>query len=115
MTTIILFMLLLQVKHFIFDGLMSPPNDWTKYWNAGGIKHAVLNALGTTLCFAVFGVSATMLPVVLIIDFVCHYNIDFLKKRMARSIHESQWGILHNLDQMFHQMTYLLIIAIVVL
>jgi hypothetical protein len=113
MSTILIVLLLLQIKHFILDGVLQPPADWKAYWHTGGVLHAGINAIGTVLCFHVVGVHLPVLLMILVIDYVLHFHIDFAYQTTQR-ITANAYGLwLRDADQLLHQLTYLLLITLV--
>lgn len=119
-SNILLLMVMLQVKHLIVDWLYQPKYEWSNkgtYGHWGGVRHALKNALGTAGCFYVF-VSPTSALIVLLIDFVIHYHIDWAKMNINQAqgwgplTHEEFWW-LTGTDQFLHQITYLFLIWLV--
>ena len=117
--TILYLLLLLQVKHLVIDWILQPKWMWSNkgtYGHYGGLVHAGLNALGTAGCFLVLGFPALL---VLFIDCIAHYHIDWAKMNINKF---KGWGpITHNefwwltgADQFLHQITYLGLIALVI-
>lgn len=113
-------MLLLQIKHLIVDWLYQPKYEWSNkgtYGHWGGIRHALKNAVGTGLCFLLF-VGWPMALLVLILDFVIHYHIDWAKMNINRAqawgplTHDEFWW-LTGTDQFLHQITYIFLIWMV--
>jgi len=52
MATVLLILLLLQIKHLIVDWCWQPAYEWQNkgtYGHWGGIRHALKNAIGTGL------------------------------------------------------------------
>ncbi len=118
-TTVVLCLLvLLQIKHLIVDWCWQPPYEWQNkgsYGHWGGLRHALKNSLGTAACFIPF-VSPTTALVVLLIDFVVHYHIDWAKMNINRikgwgPLTHSQFWALTGADQFAHQVTYIGLIA----
>lgn len=119
--TFIWLLIALQVKHFIFDFYWQPPYMWQNkgtWGHPGGIVHAGIHAvvtLGILLCFGVHGVLALQL---MLGEFGIHYLVDWAKMNINRAkgwgcnTHNEFWQ-LTGLDQLFHQLTYVAILAIV--
>lgn len=119
MATVLLLMLLLQVKHLTIDWCWQPEYEWKNkgtYGHLGGLRHAAKNAVGTALVFCFFFPQWAWL--VLLIDFILHYHIDWLKMNINRikgwgpTTHEEFW-MLTGLDQFLHQVTYIFLIWLV--
>ena len=109
---ILALLLLLQIKHYVLDSnLMQPTYVWdgkVTYGQWGGIQHAGVNALGTLFCFLIFASPGTSL-IAFIVDFITHYNIDWLKGnfiRIAGIFHDNMGIYLTYADQALHQIVY---------
>lgn len=110
----------LLVKHFICDYPLQLPymlNEKGSYLAKGGIHHAILHGIGTGIVFALFGLTSIAI-VMAVLDTLIHYHVDFLKMKI------NQWGNLKpnnnrfwhliGLDQLVHQLTYVLLVALAV-
>ena len=114
---IVLVLALLQTKHLIMDWLWQPEYEWRNkgtlgHW--GGIRHSIKHALGTGACFAVV---TTVWPVMvaMVIEFVVHYAVDWCKMNINRvqgwgPLTHAQFWWLTGADQYAHQITYVLLI-----
>lgn len=119
LTYLIVLMIFIQFKHLIVDWLWQPPYEWQNkgtYGHMGGIVHSMKNAIGTAICFIpFFGIIPSLM--VLMIDFICHYHIDWAKMNINKKMgwtattHNEFW-MLTGTDQFLHQLTYLLLILI---
>src|SRR5690606_2424568 len=107
-------MLILTVKHFACDyPLQSPYMLRNKgiYGHPGGILHAGLHALASTLAFLV--ITPTLLVGCLIIaaEFVIHYHIDWTKesavRRRAWTTADTPYWMALGGDQLAHHLTYI--------
>lgn len=113
-----LLLLLLQVKHFLFDFILQGPyqlkNKGT-YGHPGGILHSGLHAVGTGLILLVLATPPGMLLAIVVGEFLVHYHIDWCKEQITRRSGGAQnaffWRMI-GLDQFLHQLTYLAIAAI---
>lgn len=112
-------LLLLQIKHLIVDWCWQPAYEWQNkgtYGHMGGIIHAVKNAVGTAACFCIF-VDISMALLILAIDGIMHYHIDWAKMNINRmtgwnaNTHPQFWW-LTGLDQALHQITYLALVLL---
>jgi hypothetical protein len=116
--SVLLLLLLLQVKHFLFDFVLQSPyqlkNKGT-YGHPGGILHSGLHAVGTALILLVFATPPGILLAIVVGEFVVHYHIDWAKEQITRRQGGKQnaffWQMI-GLDQLLHQLTYLAIAAI---
>lgn len=119
-STILLVLVLLQLKHLVVDWIMQPPWMWRNkgtYGHPGGFAHAYLNALGTALCFILAAHNEGRIFLVLVIDFLVHYHVDWAKVTLVKKYkwgpmtHPQFWW-LTGLDQFLHQITYLLLFLV---
>lgn len=115
---ILVLLLLLQLKHYVLDSnLLQPTYVWdgkARYGHWGGVQHAGLNALGTMFCFLLF-VGPLLALVAFVVDFVTHYNIDWLKGNFIRltGINHANVGVyLTYADQALHQIVYIGLVLI---
>ena len=110
---------LLFVKHFVCDFVIQAPymiKEKGQYGSAGGIHHAVLHGLGTWAVLFAFvdTFSATILALA---DTVIHYHIDWTKIKLSNQWQVQDWAywVWFGLDQLAHALTYIAIVAIIVL
>ena len=118
MTDFILVLILgLQIKHVVADYLLQ--TRWmvqgkVSFAQAGGYVHAGIHAVGTTLVLTGLGVTVPLLIIVVVIEFIVHYLLDFTKEHVGRRLSTKDkpqlYWALHGLDQFLHQLTYLAII-----
>jgi hypothetical protein len=112
-----------MVKHFVVDFPLQGPYQWMNkgtYGHLGGILHAGLHGLATFLILVL--VTNAPLPSLLLAsaDFLIHYHVDWAKMNINKKFgwkadtHPEFW-ILLGLDQLAHMLTYVAIIAMVVL
>lgn len=115
MNTLIVLLLLLQFKHLIVDWILQPEWMWKNkgtYGHFGGIVHSLFNAVFTAACFLLI---TSNFIIVLIIDFLAHYHIDWAKMNITKftkwspTTHPEFWW-LTGFDQFLHQVTYILLI-----
>lgn len=115
-------LVLLQIKHLLFDWLLQPPwmykNKGT-YGHPGGGAHAALHGASTYLILAAMNFAPTLCAVVAVAEMVVHYHIDWAKMRLnavmqwGPTTSENFWRLL-GFDQFLHQISYLVIAAYVV-
>lgn len=110
----------LFTKHFIVDFPLQPRYQYSNkgtYGHPGGILHAWLHLMGTWLCFAFFTKYAILVGLA---DAVLHYHIDWAKMNINKKMgwgpttHEEFWW-LTGLDQFLHALTYIGLVATVIL
>ncbi len=117
--TVLTALLVLEVKHFIFDyplqtGYML--RNKATYGHPGGLIHAGLHVLGTTAVFLVVQPGLALGAAILAAEFVIHYHIDWSKGQLVRRSQLTTkdamywWGI--GADQLLHHLTYLGIAAV---
>lgn len=121
MTPIIILLVLIQLKHYLCDFPLQTQNHLSTkgiYGNLGGISHSVNHGLGTYVVFAIMGLGMVennlQLAIIMgLIDAVIHYHIDWIKTRFGQKdiTKKSFWNQL-GLDQLAHQLTYVLIIGL---
>lgn len=117
---ILMLLLLLQVKHAVFDGPMQL--EWMLrekgfYGKRGGIAHASLHGLGTLAVLLVPGCDYELALGLAVFDAVVHYHVDFAKESLVRrngwTAAQSYFWWALTADQMLHQFTYLAMAAAV--
>lgn len=116
---LLILLFLFQAKHFICDfPLQAFPYQYENkgnYGHLGGVVHALIHAIGTFIVLYYFAKHAFTLA---ILDGLIHYHIDWLKMNINKAYNlkpdNSQWfWILLGIDQLLHQLTYLLIIILI--
>jgi hypothetical protein len=124
MTLVILLLVLLGIKHFVCDFLLQNDrmlSDKGFYGAPGGIKHAVIHAIGTTIVLFLilpWRLDAHLAAIILgMLDGAIHYHIDWAKTNLSRGLTpaDKKFWIWLGADQGLHYLTYVLIIAIIVL
>jgi hypothetical protein len=114
----VLLLLLLQLKHFLFDFVLQTPyqlNNKGTYGHPGGILHSGLHVAATALILFILATPVVLLIAVVAGEFLVHYHIDWGKEQITRRYGSGQnaffWRMI-GLDQLLHQLTYLAIAAI---
>ena len=122
METLVL-LLLFQIKHWYADFKIQTYMQTVKkgvWLNPVGISHSIDHAWTTLVALLVFNflvpISAVVILVIAIIEAIIHYIIDFVKvkygcKDNTKPLFWNQFG----LDQLAHQITYLIIAAVILL
>lgn len=110
----------LLVKHFVCDYPLQLPymlENKGKYLAKGGVHHALYHGAGTALVFVLFGM-AEIAAVMAILDTLIHYHVDFLKMKINKwadlKLDNKRFWHLIGLDQLAHQLTYVLLVALAV-
>jgi Protein of unknown function (DUF3307) len=116
---VLLVLLILQLKHFVADFLIQTPYQFLNkgsYGHPGGIIHAGIHALGSTLAFFVITPRLGLGIAIVIGEFIAHYHIDWMKentvKRQRWVFPQSEFWWTFGADQALHQLTYLVIAAV---
>ena len=118
---VLFLILLLQIKHFICDGPLQTKamvDGKSIYGNRLGILHAGIHGLGSVAVMAWFGLEWMAVLALAAADMAVHYHIDFTKENIVKikgwtvAAREFWWALAA--DQFLHQLTYLLLAAIVV-
>jgi hypothetical protein len=117
----LILLVLLQIKHWYVDFVNQSTEEVASKGNYGdfhGIMHSLKHGIGTLICvlmivgpeFALFALALSL------IDFVTHYHIDWVKMNYGnRDIQNPLFWNHLGLDQMAHQIVYLLIALLVVI
>jgi Protein of unknown function (DUF3307) len=119
MSTILIALLALQLKHYVFDYLLQSPYQYSNkgsYGHPGGLIHAGLHALGSIPALLILAVPFGLLVALVVGEFVVHYHLDWTKAQIARKFNfndtqQGYWAIF-GADQLAHQLTYVAILAI---
>ena len=111
----------LTLKHFVVDFPLQKPYQWMNkgtYGHPGGILHAGLHGWATYLVL-LFVTSWPIALILGVLDMFLHYHIDWAKMNLNAKMgwksneHEQFWTLL-GFDQLLHQLTYILIVFIVI-
>ena len=113
----------LMFKHAIADFFLQTPYQYLnkgRYGHPGGFVHAGIHTALTPLVYLVLLPGSLLVVSALAIgEFALHYHIDWLKEQVT---HKNGWttrdpGFWHALgaDQLVHGLTYLVIVAVLVL
>jgi hypothetical protein len=107
---------LLQVKHWYVDFVMQTPEmvaGKAIYGNPYGIIHSLQHA-AFTLAILILVVNPFLAVAMAALDFLTHYHIDWVKMNYGnRDIQNPKFWNHLGLDQMAHQIVYLIIGSIV--
>lgn len=113
-------LVLLQIKHWYIDFVdqsMDEVNNKGIYGRWLGIRHSLKQALGTMFCLWVVGGNDFAFYAALfgLLDGVVHYHVDWAKMNWGnRDIQDPKFWNHLGLDQMMHQLTYIIITYLVV-
>ncbi len=113
-------LLAFQLKHLLCDFVLQTRfqvADKGFYGHVGGLIHAACHALLTIPALLILTHSPLVIAAVAAGEFVVHYHTDWLKARTerVRNWKESDdiYWIAFGADQLVHQVTYIVIVAIV--
>ena len=117
--TVLTVLLVLEIKHFIFDYPLQTPYQLkykVTYGHAGGLLHAGLHILGSSAIFLVVHPSLGIAVAILAGEFLFHYHLDWAKgqlvMRSGLTVKDGAYWWAIGVDQLLHQLTYLTIAAI---
>jgi hypothetical protein len=120
MTLIIILLALFGIKHFICDFCLQFPYMLAEkgiYGAEGGRHHALIHTAGTFLVLAVTIFSIEVAVFLAFLDGLVHYHIDWAKTNLSRKYTpaDQEFWLWLGADQGLHYLTYVGIIAIIVL
>ncbi len=113
-------LVLLQVKHFLFDFVFQTPYQFRNkgiYGHPGGLLHAGLHAFGSLpALFVLQGANTALLAGIVAAEFVVHYHVDWLKERVTRThgwtSEDAGFWFALGADQLAHHLTYTAILVV---
>ena len=119
METVIVLLALFGVKHFLADFLWQFPymvQDKGQYGAPGGFAHAGLHGILTFFVLIGF-VRPEDAVTIALIESAVHYHIDWAKTNLNQGLtaQDHRFWVWFGLDQTLHYLTYIAIIAIIVL
>lgn len=118
MIYVFLILVLLQIKHWYIDFVNQTEEEVESkgiYGTWPGVRHSGKHGLATMLIFIVF-VGLPFAFVLGMIDFVIHYHTDWIKMKFGnRDVETFDFWVQLGFDQMVHQLTYIALIALVIL
>ena len=111
---------LFQLKHFVCDFVLQTKYQVEKkriYGHPGGILHAGLHALFSIPALLFLALAPMMVAAFVVAEFLVHYHVDWAKaqidERAGWTSDKQAYWIIFGLDQFIHQVTYVVMIAIV--
>jgi hypothetical protein len=119
METVIVLLALFGIKHFLADFLWQFPymvQEKGHYGAPGGLTHAGIHGILTFFVLIGF-VRPEDAVTIALIDLAVHYHIDWAKINLSRglTIKDYRFWVWFGLDQALHYLTYVAIIAIIVI
>jgi hypothetical protein len=119
MELVFLSLVLLQIKHWYIDFVNQDEEEVkykAEYMDWRGLKHSLKQGVGTALVLLICTVDPAWAWALGGIDFLLHYHIDWAKMNWGnRDIRTPQFWAHLGLDQMAHQLTYIGVVATLVL
>jgi hypothetical protein len=112
----LLVLVLLQIKHWYIDFVNQSNEEVASkgiYGDRQGIMHSLKHGLGTVVAVTLVVTPAYLFFAVIcgLFDFLVHYHVDWAKMNWGnRDITTPQFWNHLGLDQMAHQLTYILIV-----
>ena len=111
----------LMLKHLICDFPLQTPYQFLNkgiYGHPGGLLHVAIHAVGTVIALSLFTSFLAALGLALLDAFV-HYHIDWAKNKINRRFNlkptdGAGFWFTFGLDQYLHQMTYILLVYLLV-
>jgi|SRR5665213_773978 len=120
--TLLLAQLAFQVKHLVCDFIIQTRyqvDDKGFYGRAGGIMHAMWHILFSIPALLILTRDAGMIAALLLLEFLVHYHTDWMKARTQRlrgwTQNDAIYWVAFGADQFVHQLTYIAMIALVLL
>ena len=112
--TLLLALLLFQLKHFVCDFLLQSYATISKkgiYLHPVGLAHAGIHAIGSLPALLVLTHAPTPIIELMAAEFVVHYHVDWLKANVDKwfkldTTKYAYWAIF-GADQLAHQLTYI--------
>lgn len=108
------------IKHFVCDFVFQ--TNWQaankgRYGHPASFVHSGQHVLGSAV--VLFGIAPALYAILLAVEAVAHYHIDWLKDRTTRAAgltptHHLFWTGL-GFDQLLHQLTYVAMSVVVIL
>lgn len=110
----------LELKHYVADYFLQP--GWMlggkgDIRRLGGYAHAGLHAVLTLIVLLLCRTPISLALALCAAEFVLHYGLDYAKIHYSRDAHidraPRRFWVLHGVDQLAHQLTYTLLIFLV--
>ena len=116
----LLLLVLLHIKHFLVDFVFQTQDELEHkgdHLDWRGMTHSLKHGAATFLILlAVIGFYHFYIFFLALLDIVLHYYIDFIKKKYSPSdVSVARYWHFLGLDQLAHQLTYILIVTFTVL
>ena len=110
---------LFEVKHFVCDFVLQTTEMSRSkgiYGHRTGLIHAGLHAVGSLPAILVLTQAPALILPIVAAEFLVHYHVDWLKlqidDRYNLDFNQRAYWILFGTDQLVHQITYTVILAV---
>lgn len=115
LSSLLFFLLLLQVKHWYID-FVNQSNDEVAskgiYGDRAGLNHSIKHGIGTFIVVVIVAGFPwiAFAGILAFFDFITHYHIDWVKMNFGnRDIQNPKFWNHLGLDQMAHQIVYIIL------
>ena|SRR6185369_1105914 len=112
---------LFELKHFVCDFVLQTAYQYRNkgtYGHPGGLLHAGLHTAGSLPAILALQAAGGLAAVILVAEFFVHYHVDWSKeqinKRYALNCNNNAYWSVFGADQLLHQMTYVVMLAVLV-
>lgn len=112
---------LLEAKHLLADYFLQTPMmlaNRGQYVHPGRALHCVLHVTGSGIALLLLGVPMLLMAVVLVIEWLVHYHIDFGKgvwsNMKDHGPKDASYWRAFGVDQFLHQLTYVCMVWAVI-
>lgn len=118
MEQLIVFLLMLQLKHFYLDFLSQTETELKYkgvYFDFRGLTHSIKHGFLSFLCAMLVLELETyfvfLALLVGIMDFLIHYHVDYIKSKYGpNDPNNKDFWVWFGCDQFIHQLTYILLV-----
>lgn len=119
LTTALILLVLLQVKHMFADFFLQTPRMLSgrdEYIHIGRMQHVAIHGALSVPAFLIIGAPLVFTVVLIIVEVVVHYHIDWGKGRHSATTQhgpaDAGYWRAFGLDQLLHQLTYVAMVWI---
>jgi hypothetical protein len=107
------------LKHFLGDYFLQFPymvEQKGTYGDRGGVEHATVHALLTTIVLLSVGVDIDISFMLAAAEGVVHYHIDWAKQNLSRglTVNDRKFWLWFGADQALHYFSYVVIIGLLI-
>ena len=109
------------LKHWVADFVLQTARmvqEKGQYGKLGGLMHSGIHAFCTFFVLLVFALPLPFVLMIILIEFVVHYHIDYAKEGLSRWLGDTtsahRYWVVLGFDQLLHHLTYAVIIYAVI-